>query len=179
MTNKKEADKTVRFLKLAGHATLGKLRMSVRLKTAMEELLSDWHSDLREPWRALLGNVALDFDGIAPELKMEIWEQIFPVRCGKHFPGMPVGTHCLRAFDGISPDDIRCVVLGLVPYPEPGFATGHAFEAGNLRCVLRDHPAFADNVLSRPNPFILCNNFLKEMGSPSQRTWRHCYSNPA
>lgn len=173
MTNEKEAGKTVRFLKLAGHATL----WSVRLKTVMEEFLSDWHSDLREPWRALLGNVALDFDGIAPE--MGIWEPIFPVRRGKHFPGMPVGTHCLRAFDGISPDDIRCVVLGLVPYPEPGFATGHAFEAGNLRCVLRDHPAFADNVLSRPNPFILCNNFRKEMGSPSQRTRRHCYSNPA
>lgn len=280
------------------------VRMSVRLKAAMEEFLSDWPADLNEQWRTLLGNVVLDCDGIAPELEKEIWEPIFPVRRGKHFPGMPAGTHCLRAFDGISPDDVRCVVLGQDPYPEPGFATGRAFEAGNLagwnelnkmfsksiraytqqivaartgdlsyaqsfadwpktlnaiesgtvelehpskiadrwvsegalllnasltltrfkvdvdphqseghlvlwrplivetlrllaargkplvflgfgdaaaqalklagidetvgghlRCVLRDHPAFADSVLSRPNPFILCNDFLEEMGS--------------
>lgn len=278
--------------------------MTMRLKTAMEEFLSDWPADLPESWRALLGNVALDFDGIAPELELEIWEPIFPVRRGKHFPGMPVGAHYLRAFDDISPDDVRCVVLGQDPYPEPGFATGRAFEAGNLagwselnkmfsksiraytqqivaartgdlsyarsfadwpktlhaiesgavelehpsgiadrwvsegalllnasltltrfrvdvdahqsqghlvlwrplivetlralaargkpvvflgfgdaaaealklagidetiggnlHCVLRDHPAFAESVLSRPNPFILCNDFLEEMGA--------------
>lgn len=278
--------------------------MTMLLRAAMEEFLSDWSTDLPEPWRALLGHVALDFDGIASELELEVWEPIFPVRRGKHFPGMPAGTHCLRAFDGISPDDVTCVVLGQDPYPEPGFATGRAFEAGNLagwnelnkmfsksiraytqqivaartgdmsyarsfddwpktltaiessavelehpskiadrwisegalllnasltltrfkvdidphqsqghlvlwqpliietlrtlaargkplvflgfgdaaaqalalagidetvggnlRCVLRDHPARADEVLSRPNPFILCNDFLEEMGA--------------
>lgn len=278
--------------------------MAMLLRAAMEEFLSDWSADLKEPWRDLLGHVALDFEGIASELELEVWEPIFPVRRGKHFPGMPVGTHCLRAFDGISPDDVNCVVLGQDPYPEPGFATGRAFEAGNLagwnelnkmfsksiraytqqivaartgdlsyaldfsdwpktltaiengavalehpsdiadlwvsegalllnasltltrfkvdidphqsqghlvlwrplivetlrtlasrgkplvflgfgdaaaqalalagidetvgghlRCVLRDHPARADEVLARPNPFILCNDFLEEMGA--------------
>ena len=278
--------------------------MTMLLRAAMEEFLSDWSTDLKEPWRDLLGHVALDFEGIASELELEVWEPIFPVRRGKHFPGMPVGTHCLRAFDGISPDDVTCVVLGQDPYPEPGFATGRAFEAGNLagwnelnkmfsksiraytqqivvartgdlsyardfsdwpktlaaiengavalehpsdiadrwvsegalllnasltltrfkvdidphqsqghlvlwrplivetlrtlasrgkplvflgfgdaaaqalalagideavgghlRCVLRDHPARADEVLARPNPFILCNDFLEEMGA--------------
>ncbi|MFC7066723.1 uracil-DNA glycosylase [Brucella rhizosphaerae] len=278
--------------------------MAMLLRAAMEEFLSDWSADLKEPWRDLLGHVALDFEGIASELELEVWEPIFPVRRGKHFPGMPVGTHCLRAFDGISPDDVTCVVLGQDPYPEPGFATGRAFEAGNLagwnelnkmfsksiraytqqivaartgdlsyardfsdwpktlaaiengavalehpsdiadrwvsegalllnasltltrfkvdidphqsqghlvlwrplivetlrtlasrgkplvflgfgdaaaqalalagidetvgghlRCVLRDHPARADEVLARPNPFILCNDFLEEMGA--------------
>ncbi|MCV9907870.1 uracil-DNA glycosylase [Brucella sp. HL-2] len=278
--------------------------MAMLLRAAMEEFLSDWSTDLYEPWRALLGHTALDFQGIASELELEVWEPIFPVRRGKHFPGMPVGTHCLRAFDGISPDEVTCVVLGQDPYPEPGFATGRAFEAGNLagwneldkmfsksiraytqqtvaartgdlsyarsfndwpktlaaiengtvelehpskiadrwvsegalllnasltltrfkvdidphqsqghlvlwrplivetllalaargkplvflgfgdaaaqalklagidetvggnlRCVLRDHPARADEVLARPNPFILCNDFLEEMGA--------------
>lgn len=106
--------------------------MTMLLRAAMEEFLSDWSADLKEPWRDLLGHVALDFEGIASELELEVWEPIFPVRRGKHFPGMPVGTHCLRAFDGISPDDVTCVVLGQDPYPEPGFATGRAFEAGNL-----------------------------------------------
>ncbi|MEN5279283.1 uracil-DNA glycosylase [Brucella sp. TWI432] len=278
--------------------------MTVLLKAAMEAFLSDWPTDLTTPWRALLGNVVLDFDGISSELELEIWEPIFPVRRAKHFPGMPSGAHCLRAFDHIKPDDVRCVVLGQDPYPEPGFATGRAFEAGNLaawselnkmfsksiraytqqivaartgdltyarsfndwpktleaiesgtvelehpsriadrwvsegtlllnasltltrfqvdidphqseghlvlwrpliietlrslaargkplvflgfgdaaaqalkmagideaigghlRCVLRDHPARADEVLAQPNPFILCNDFLEEMGS--------------
>ncbi len=106
--------------------------MAMLLRAAMEEFLSDWSADLHEPWRALLGHAALNFEGIPSELELEVWEPIFPVRRGKHFPGMPVGTHCLRAFDGISPDEVTCLVLGQDPYPEPGFATGRAFEAGNL-----------------------------------------------
>ena len=37
-----------------------------------------------------------------------------------------------RAFDGIAPEDVRCVILGQDPYPCPAFATGRAFEAGNV-----------------------------------------------
>lgn len=98
----------------------------------MEEFLSDWSADLTVPWRALIGHAEPDIEAIAPELELEVWEPIFPIRLGKHFPGMPVGAHCLRAFDGITPDDVHCVILGQDPYPEPGFATGRAFEAGNL-----------------------------------------------
>lgn len=278
--------------------------MAMLLKAAMEEFLSDWSADLNEPWRSLIRHAGPDIDGIATELELEAWEPIFPVRRGKHFPGMPAGAHCLRAFDGIAPEEVHCVVLGQDPYPEPGLATGRAFEAGNLagwheldkmfsksiraymqmivaartgdlsyarsfddwpktlaamesggvdiekpsgiadrwvskgvlllnasltltrfrvdvdphqskghlrlwrplivetlralalqgkplvflgfgsaaaealaeagidesvsghlRCVLRDHPARAEAVLSRPNPFILCNDYLEEMGS--------------
>lgn len=278
--------------------------MAMLLKAAMEEFLSDWSVDLNEFWRPLIGFAEPNIDGIASELELEVWEPIFPVRRGKHFPGMPVGAHFLRAFDGIAPREVHCVVLGQDPYPEPGFSTGRAFEAGNLagwreldkmfsksirvwmqmimaartgdlsyarsfddwpktlsamesgvadiehpsaiadrwvakgvlllnasltltrfrvdvdphqskghlrlwrpvivetlralalqgkplvflgfgaaaadtlaeagidetasghlRCVLRDHPARAEAVLSRPNPFILCNDYLEEMGS--------------
>lgn len=106
--------------------------MTVSLKAAMAECLSGWQSDLDDGWRACAGNVELDFAAIPDDLELEVWEPIFPVRRGKHFPGMPPGTHCLRAFDGIAPEQVRCVVLGQDPYPEPGFATGRAFEAGNL-----------------------------------------------
>ncbi|MET3650230.1 uracil-DNA glycosylase [Phyllobacterium ifriqiyense] len=278
--------------------------MPISLRAAMEEFLSDWSADLTAPWRLLIGHAGPDIEAIAPELELEVWEPIFPVRLEKHFPGMPAGAHCLRAFEGIKPDDVHCVILGQDPYPEPGFATGRAFEAGNLagwneldkmfsksiraymqmivaartgdlsyarsfedwpktlaamengtvdiehpsaiadrwvsngvlllnasltltrfkvnmdehqtkghlrlwhplivetlrvlaskgkplvflgfggaaadvladagidesangnlRCILREHPAYADAVLSRPNPFILCNDSLKEMGA--------------
>ncbi|MBX9458065.1 MAG: uracil-DNA glycosylase [Rhizobium sp.] len=98
----------------------------------MTEMLSGWEFDLPDAWRIALGTIGDPFDRVDPSLDFEAWEPIFPVRRGKTFPGQPKGAHALAAFDGISPQDVRCVILGQDPYPEPGFATGRAFEAGNL-----------------------------------------------
>jgi uracil-DNA glycosylase len=35
---------------------------------------------------------------------------------------------------------------------------------GSTAVVLREHPAFAEAVLDKPNPFILCNTYLETMG---------------
>lgn len=106
--------------------------MPVQLRSAMMETLAGWQGDVAPAWQAVLGDVALDFDGIDPMLELEPWEPIFPTRRGKLFPGAPKGAHMLRAFDDIAPQDVRCVILGQDPYPEPGFSTGRAFEAGNV-----------------------------------------------
>ncbi|WP_245318049.1 MULTISPECIES: uracil-DNA glycosylase [unclassified Mesorhizobium] len=106
--------------------------MPVQLRSAMIETLAGWHDDIAPAWRAALGAVSLDFDAIDPMLELEPWEPIFPSRRDKTFPGAPKGAHMLRAFDGIAPEDVRCVILGQDPYPEPGFSTGRAFEAGNV-----------------------------------------------
>ena len=106
--------------------------MPIQLRTAMQEFLDGWQSDLPDGWRSEFGSVNLDLDAVAPDLTLEPWEPIFPVRRGKIFPGMPRGAHLLRAFDGLEPCNVRCVILGQDPYPDPGFATGRAFEAGNL-----------------------------------------------
>lgn len=107
-------------------------RMPVLLRNAMQEILAGWASDLEPAWASILADVALGFAAIDPELTLEPWEPVFPARRGRQFPGAPAGAHMLRAFDGIAPEDVRCVVLGQDPYPEPGFATGRAFEAGNI-----------------------------------------------
>jgi len=104
----------------------------VTLQDAMREFLNAWAFDLDAPWRALLDSCAPDVDAIDPDLTLEVWEAIFPVRRGQRFPGMPPGAHCFRAFDGIAPEDVRCILLGQDPYPEPAIATGRAFEAGNI-----------------------------------------------
>lgn len=104
----------------------------IRLREAMAETLAGWEADLPEAWRAALGPIGDAFDAVDGDLDFELWEPIFPVRRGRHFPGQPSGAHALHAFDGIAPDGVRCVILGQDPYPEPGFATGRAFEAGNL-----------------------------------------------
>lgn len=106
--------------------------MVVELSSAMEESLAGWQNDLPSAWQDVLADVCLGFGDMAPDLMLELWEPIFPARRGKSFPGAPPGAHLLRAFDDIVPDDVRCVVLGQDPYPEPGFATGRAFEAGNI-----------------------------------------------
>lgn len=98
----------------------------------MTQTLAGWEEDLPQDWRAALGPIGDDFDSVDAALDFEAWEPIFPARRGKTFPGQPKGAHALAAFDGIAPDGVRCMVLGQDPYPEPGFATGRAFEAGNL-----------------------------------------------
>lgn len=106
--------------------------MPVSLKSALTEILADWRDDLPSDWRALCADVRLGLDEIDPDLQLEYWEPVFPARRGRLFPGMPAGAHMLRAFDGISPHRVRCVILGQDPYPAPEFATGRAFEAGNV-----------------------------------------------
>jgi len=106
--------------------------MTMSLQDAMRAFLMDWSADLDAPWRALMDGHGPDVDAMDPALELEVWEPIFPVRRGRHFPGMPAGAHCFRAFDGIAPEQVRCLILGQDPYPEPAIATGRAFEAGNI-----------------------------------------------
>ena len=104
----------------------------VRLKEALRETLEGWQEDAALPWRALAGGVELAFEAVDSALVLEPWEPIFPARRGRAFPGAPPGAHMLRAFDGLAPEDVRCVILGQDPYPCPAFSTGRAFEAGNV-----------------------------------------------
>ncbi len=106
--------------------------MAMSLREAMVQTFVGWEADLPEAWRAELGTVGDHFDAVDAELDFDLWEPIFPARRGRHFPGQPKGAHALAAFDGIKPSEVRCLILGQDPYPEPGFATGRAFEAGNL-----------------------------------------------
>ena len=106
--------------------------MAIPLKDALEQTFAGWREDVEPAWRSVLDGVELGFDAVDPALTLEPWEPIFPARRGRAFPGAPPGAHVFRAFDGLAPADVRCVVLGQDPYPCPAFATGRAFEAGNV-----------------------------------------------
>jgi len=106
--------------------------MTIRLRDALAEILEGWPADVDPAWRSLAENVALGFDAVSPDLAIDPWEPVFPSRRGRRFPGAPAGAHMLRAFDGLAPERVRCVILGQDPYPCPAFATGRAFEAGNV-----------------------------------------------
>ena len=104
----------------------------MQLRAALRETLEGWQEDIASPWRDVIADVALGFEQVDATLELEPWEPIFPARRGRTLPGAPVGAHMFRAFDGIAPEDVRCVILGQDPYPCPAFATGRAFEAGNV-----------------------------------------------
>ena len=104
----------------------------MNLGEALRETLEGWQADISPPWRDVVGDVSLAFENVDHKLELEPWEPIFPARRGRNFPGAPPGAHMLRAFDGLPPEKVRCVVLGQDPYPCPAFSTGRAFEAGNV-----------------------------------------------
>ena len=106
--------------------------MAILLKEAFEETFAGWREDVEPAWRGVLSGTDLGFDAVDPALTLEPWEPIFPARRGRAFPGAPPHAHVFRAFDDLAPGDVRCVVLGQDPYPCPAFATGRAFEAGNV-----------------------------------------------
>lgn len=106
--------------------------MAQALNQAMREVLAGWRDDLDAAWRGLLEGTEPGFERMDPALLLEAWEPVFPPRRGRVYPGAPKGAHMLRAFDGIAPQDVRVVILGQDPYPCAAFATGRAFEAGNV-----------------------------------------------
>ena len=106
--------------------------MAILLKDAFEQTFAGWREDLEPAWRNVMDGVDLGFDAVDTSLTLEPWEPIFPARRGRVFPGAPAGAHVFRAFDGLAPEDVRCVILGQDPYPCPAFSTGRAFEAGNV-----------------------------------------------
>lgn len=104
--------------------------MAISLVDALSETLADWQEDLPRSWRELFDDLELGFLSVDPKLQLYPWEPIFPTRRNHPIPGAPAGAHMFRAFDGIEPGEVRCVILGQDPYPCPAFATGRAFEAG-------------------------------------------------
>ena len=102
------------------------------LRNALQETLLHWQDDLPSAWKAALGDVQLDFAGVDAQLMLEAWEPIFPARKGRHLPGMPAGANMLKGFDGVTPQSVRCLVLGQDPYPSIDIATGRASEVGNV-----------------------------------------------
>lgn len=104
--------------------------MTISLKDALREMLRGWQDDLSSSWQHVLAGVEPGFDAVGDDLELHPWEPIFPTRPDFSLPGAPPGAHLFHAFDGLEPDQVRCLVLGQDPYPSVDFATGRAFEVG-------------------------------------------------
>ena len=105
----------------------------------MNDLLgNDWRLHLPQGaednrdscWRAFFeGCTPPDPQSLPDALEAQPPPPIFPGRLGAL--RAPDGAHLCKAFDGLTPADVRVMVLGQDPYPEIGQATGRAFEDGS------------------------------------------------
>jgi uracil-DNA glycosylase len=104
----------------------------VKLRTALCSMLAGWESDLPPRWRSVLGGTKLNWCSPALDYNVAPGEFILPSRKGKCLPNAREDAHVFRAFDNTSPDEVSAIVLGQDPYPNPVWATGRAFEQGDL-----------------------------------------------
>jgi uracil-DNA glycosylase len=95
-------------------------------------MLAGCDGDLPAAWRNVLDGTDLNWRSPALDQELLPGEVILPGRKGKPLPDTPPGAHLLRAFENLDPGDVRAVILGQDPYPNPAWATGRAFEQGNL-----------------------------------------------
>jgi len=93
-----------------------------------EHLARDWRADMPPEWRDFFAGVDPELDHL-PDLEVP---GVSPPRCVHEHPqqagGNILNAHMTRAFDGLTPDTVRVVILGQDPYPRLGRATGRAFE---------------------------------------------------
>lgn len=95
-------------------------------------MLAGWTEDLPASWRDILRRTQLNWNSPAFDGDLSPGEIILPGRKGRHLANAPEGAHVLRAFENTDPNGIRTVLLGQDPYPNRAWATGRAFEQGNL-----------------------------------------------
>jgi uracil-DNA glycosylase len=104
----------------------------VLLRELLRKKLAGWKDDVPADWRKLLGDTELNFESRAFMRQCRADELVVPGRKGKLISGAPARAHLFRAFDQLKPESVRAVILGQDPYPNPAWATGRAFEQGNL-----------------------------------------------
>jgi uracil-DNA glycosylase len=102
------------------------------LRDALNDFAVDWRNDLTAAWRTALAAANPDPLSIDSTLTYDELQPIYPSRRGKPLPGARADTHVFRAFDGLTPSKVRCVLIGQDPYPALRRATGRSFEQGDI-----------------------------------------------
>jgi len=104
----------------------------MNLREALNEFATGWKDDLSPAWRNALANVDPNPLGVARTLTFAATEPIYPARRNVVLVGARADAHVFRAFDGVEPSQVRCVLIGQDPYPTLSRATGRAFEQGDI-----------------------------------------------
>lgn len=104
----------------------------MKLRTALARILVGWKNDLSPAWRNILAETDLNFESRTLDHEMDPEEVVLPGRKRSPLAGATPGAHLFRALEKSNPDKVRVIILGQEPYANPAWATGRAFEQGNL-----------------------------------------------
>jgi len=102
------------------------------LRDALTAFAEGWEDDLSASWRKALAGVQPDPLAVLDTLTFSPAQPIYPTRRGVVLAGARADAHVFRAFDGVAPSKVRCVLIGQDPYPLLSRATGRSFEQGDL-----------------------------------------------
>ena len=92
-----------------------------RLKDKLTPYVTGWPNILPVDWRGRLGNVRPKLDAIHEGVQVTGNMRIVPNRCRVFY-----------SMSGIVPSNVKVVVIGNDPYPDPDRATGRSFEQGDV-----------------------------------------------
>ena len=90
-----------------------------RLQQRMRHRFQQYRDQFPEAWHSLLYGLDPAYGAIRPTIQIDETECIYP-------------REPFRAFVSLSPEQVRVVLFGEDPYPDPCLATGRAFEPGDL-----------------------------------------------
>jgi uracil-DNA glycosylase len=134
-------------------------------------MLACWRDDLPIAWRTILDGAELAFESRALHREMQTDEIIVPGRKGAPALGAPKDAHIFRAFDNIDPAEVRALILGQEPYANPAWATGRAFEQGNLVNWPENRELIADS-LRRIVQVLASARTRKRVYVANDRAWQ-------
>jgi uracil-DNA glycosylase len=104
----------------------------MNLRDALADFSLNWRDDLSSKWRTVLAGVDPNLLGVGSTLTFDPAGPIYPSRRSSPLPGARSDAHVFRAFEGLAPSKVRCVLIGQDPYPTLSRATGRSFEQGDL-----------------------------------------------
>jgi uracil-DNA glycosylase len=109
----------------------------IELRIALQTMFTGWKGDLSAKWRAFFAGTDVDPSLVPAGLPLVAPSNIiFPGRKGAAPTGARPDAHVGRAFDRITPDKVRVVVIGQDPYLHVNQATGRSFEQANVGATL-------------------------------------------
>ena len=112
------------------------------IRAALDRHVREWRAGPNPAWHTVVQEWAtkIDVDSEPPKGG----PAIFPPVLNSEAARSPRSRHLFKAFDGLTPNDVRVVVLGQDPYPVEARATGRAFEPGDIESF--DAPEVADSL---------------------------------
>lgn len=96
----------------------------------MEAHLRGWQNDLTPDWREFFEGAEPNLDGLPGWDVPDLFPDRLELEHAREAGEAVEGPHMVRAFDGLTPNRVRVLILGQDPYPRRDRATGRAFEDG-------------------------------------------------